>query len=367
MGLACLAACGHVPSAPIAAARVDPAALPGWEDEVDHASLARAIDAQCRMRRPPAGWPALCAMRPTDARRLPEWISRHFSAWPLTATDGNPVGLITGYYEPVLTGSRTRDDHRQTPLYRRPVDMVATGTLPAAAANRQGAAGTTRGRRVDGQIVPYWTRAEIEAALPLAGTELAWIDDRVAAFFLHIQGSGRIALRDGATMRVGFADHNGHPYRAIGQVLIARGALTREQADADGIRRWLRDHPAQAREVMHSNARYVFFRELPALPVDEGPIGSLGVALTAMRSVATDPARVPPGALLYLDTVQPNGIEPLRRIVLSQDTGAAITGPVRADLYWGTGDAAGHDAGRMRSPGRLWLLWPADGAPPINR
>ncbi|WP_225879125.1 murein transglycosylase A [Zeimonas arvi] len=345
------------PSAPTTAARNAPAGdasaagpiavdeLPGWQrDGLD--GLAGALARQCALRSPPQPWPALCPELPdvsasTDALRA--WIERRFQAWPLAGENGDALGLITGYHEPVLTGSRERESPGQVPLYRRPADMLSEGNA--------------RWRIVDGVRRPYPARAEIERFGLLDGQELVWLDDPVEAFFLQIQGSGRVGLRDGTTLRVGFADHNGQAYRAIGAELIARGALAREQVDAPAIKAWLRANPAQATEVMRSNPRYIFFRELPT-PADAGPPGSLGVPLTPMRSVATDPGFVPPGALLYLETRYPDDQRPLARAMLSQDRGAAIVGGVRADIFFGAGEQAERLAGLMKEPGRIWLLRP---------
>ncbi len=319
-----------------------PGQLPGWDGDA-LAGLHRAIERQCALPRPPQPWPALCPGLPA-ANVLKEWLGANFVAWPLVRPDGAP-GLLTGYYEPVLEGSRSREHDGQAPLYRPPLDLV------------RGADGSRlRAVAATGALQPYPARAEIEAGRLLEGRELVWLDDPVEAFFLQVQGSGRVRLRDGSTMRVGFADHNGQPYYPIGRELVARGALAPEAVDADAIKAWLRAHPGEAGEVMRRNRRYVFFRELPG--GEDGPPGSLGVSLTPMRSVATDPAQVPPGALLFIDSTHPDDGAPLQRAVLSQDRGAAITGAARADLFWGSGDAAGRLAGRTKQPLRMWLLWP---------
>jgi len=326
--------------------------LPGWRDD-DGAGLHEALARQCALPKQPAPWPALCAELP-DAAALKDWIATRFTAWPLARADGGP-GLLTGYFEPVLGGSRQREHAGQAPLYRPPADLLRG---PDGARMKSGAGSDTAsvGGQAAGTPAPYPTRAEIERGGLLAGQELVWLDDPVEAFFLHVQGSGRVRLRDGGTMRVGFADHNGQPYYAIGRELVARGALAPDAVDADAIKAWLRAHPGEAEPVMHRNRRYVFFRELPA--GDAGPPGSLGVPLTPMRSVATDPAHEPPGALLYVDTTHPDDGSPMRRAVVSQDRGAAITGAARADLFWGTGSEAGRLAGRTKQPVRIWLLWP---------
>lgn len=333
-------------------------------DGDDPASLHEALRRQCALPSAPEPWPALCPTLPAP-ESLREWIAARFEAWPLQDANG-ATGLLTGYYEPVVTGSRTRESALQEPLYRRPADMVA---------GKDGARLRLENGRPAGA---YPERAVLETGTLLSGHELLWIDDPVEAFFLHIQGSGRVRLRDGSEVRVGFADHNGQPYRAIGRELIDRGAIEAKDVDAQAIKDWLRANPLEARSVMHTNRRYVFFRELPDIgssatsaPADRvaaaarpGPPGSLGVALTPMRSVATDPAFVPTGALMFIDSTHPEDAAPLRRLVVSQDRGAAITGAVRADLYWGTGDEAGRLAGATRQTARMWLLWPRGVAPP---
>ncbi|MEB2352683.1 MAG: MltA domain-containing protein [Burkholderiaceae bacterium] len=356
-----------------------PSQLPGWHDD-SLAGLHRAIERQCALPRPPQPWPAMCPNLP-PANALKGWLDAQFVAWPLAREDGAP-GLLTGYYEPVVDGSRHREHDGQAPLYRPPPDLVrgpdgsrlraaarpktadppdaAAAPDTAAASGLAASAGTVVSVKT---LQPYPSRAEIETGRLLAGRELVWLDDAVEAFFLQIQGSGRVRLRDGSTMRVGFADHNGQPYYPIGRELVARGALAPEAVDAEAIKAWLRAHPAEAGAVMRRNRRYVFFRELP--DGDDGPPGSLGVALTPLRSVATDPAQVPPGALLFIDATHPDDGAPLRRAVLSQDRGAAITGAVRADLFWGAGDAAGQLAGRTKQPLRMWLLWPKGLAKPV--
>jgi membrane-bound lytic murein transglycosylase A len=304
----------------------------------DLEGLGDAIEAQCALARPPMPWPTLCEEWRRERTQLRDWLGRRFEARLLRAPDGNDRGLITGYYEPELRGSRERESPSQVPLLRRPGPEWPLARQP---------------------------RAQIEAATDAAATAglvLAWADDPVDAFFLQVQGSGRLRLRDGSVMRVGYAGDNGHAYRAIGRDLIERGVISAQAISAQAIARWLRANPQAGRELMHRNARYVYFRESTpsardALAGRDGPIGSLGVALTPLRSVAVDPRAVPPGSLLWLEAEDPRG-GLLRRMVVAQDTGAAITGVPRADLYWGTGAAAGEHAGLMKGTGRLWLLQP---------
>jgi membrane-bound lytic murein transglycosylase A len=253
-----------------------------------------------------------------------------------------PDGLITGYYEPIIKGSRTRERDSQVALYKRPVDLQRNGTS-----------------------TPYHSRAEIENTAVLAGQELIWVDDAVEAFFLQIQGSGRVELRNpAATIRVGYSDNNGHPYKAIGQVLLEKGALKFSEISAESIKKWLRENPLDAKAVMQANPRFIFFAELPEGRKDLGPVGALAVPLTPNRSVASDPKAVPLGTLLYLDTSLPTSGQLLQKVVISQDVGAAISGAVRADYFFGTGSEAERNASAMKQTGRLWILWPMGATPP---
>jgi membrane-bound lytic murein transglycosylase A len=367
---------GPAAAAPTPPRPVEPASLPGWaSDPLD--GLGAAIVRQCAMRAPPAPWPALCAGFAALPRPAPDatptrealrgWIETRFAAWPLRDANGGTEGLITGYYEPLMTGSRTRESATQAPLYARPADLL---TIDLAGVEPRLAGLRLRGRVQGARVVPYHSRTEIETARPLAGSELLWVDDPVDAFFLEIQGSGRVRLRDGTTLRVGYADQNGHPYRAIGRSLVERGALKAGEVTAPAIRRWLREHPAQAPEVMRTNPSVVFFRELPPPPPappgepQAGPPGSLGVPLTPMRSLAVDRTVVPLATLVWLDTTHPVDGRALRRAMAAQDTGGAIAGSIRADFFWGFGPDAELAAGLMRSPGRMWMLWPRGETPP---
>jgi membrane-bound lytic murein transglycosylase A len=364
-----------------AAIPVSPAFLPGWAgDDLD--GLSAAISRQCAMRTPPGSWPKLCiefnalppakaganGSRPTPLA-LRRWLETRFAAWPLRDASGGAEGLLTGYYEPQLTGSRKRESSQQTPLYSRPVDLL---TIDLAEVDPRLAGMRLRGRLQGQRVVPFYSRADIETKGPLTGNELLWVDDRVGAFFLEIQGSGRVTLRDGATVRVVYADQNGHPYRAIGRTLIDRGALRSDEVSAPSIRSWLQANPAQAAEVMRTNPSVVFFREAPPPPTpapgdpEAGPAGSLGVPLTALRSLAVDRSKVALGSLVWLDTTHPVDGKPMRRAMAAQDTGGAITGAIRGDVFWGYGAEAERAAGLMRSRGRMWVLWPAGEALPAS-
>jgi membrane-bound lytic murein transglycosylase A len=273
------------------------------------------------------------------------------------ANHEEPQGLFTGYYEASLRGSRRRHGRYDVPLYLRPPELVAVDLGRFREALRgQRIAGRVHG----GELVPFAGRAEIDAGvLAGRGLELLWADDPVDVFFLEIQGSGRVELDTGEVLRVGYAAQNGHPYFAIGRALVERGALTSEEVSMQAIRRWLGENPAEAREVMQLNASYVFFHELS----QSGPVGAQGVVLTPGRSLAVDPLFVPMGVPLWLDATAPEawvagGERALRRLVVAQDTGGAIRGPVRGDVFWGHGEEAAEVAGRMRHSGRYWMLLP---------
>ena len=216
-------------------------------------------------------------------------------------------------------------------------------------------------RLVGNKLVPYPTRKEIEASANgngFKGKPLAWVEDPVELFFLQIQGSGRIEMPDGSHLRVGYADQNGYPYQSIGKLLVERGELKLEQASMQGIKNWGIKNPDKLPDLLASNPSFVFFRELDGtLP---GPLGALGIPLTGGRSIAIDPRFIPLGAPVFLSTTQPNSPLPLNKLVMAQDTGGAIRGGVRADVFWGFGDAAGEQAGRMKQRGKMWVLLPKD-------
>lgn len=269
-------------------------------------------------------------------------------------------GFITGYYEPVIRGSRKPSARNRYPLYGVPDDML-TLELGDLAPELKSAAPRVR---VEGKkVVPYHARAVIDGdSTPLRGKEIAWAENAIDLFFLQVQGSGRIQLEEGGVMRVGFAGHNGLPYRSIGRVLIERGDLTADQASMQGIKAWAQANPGRLSELLNQNPRYVFFRELAG--ADSAPPGALGVPLTPLRSVAVDPRYVPLGAPVHIATTWPNTAKPLQRLMLAQDIGGAILGTVRADFYWGAGEMAAREAGRMQQSLRMWVLLPIGTAPP---
>lgn len=281
-------------------------------------------------------------------------LQDNFIPYQVVNPDGGDTGLITGYYQPVLNGSRVRTDRYRYPLYTRPDDLISVdlASLYPELANRR-----LRGRISGSKLLPYYSRGEIDIVQsPLLGKELVWVDDVVDLFFLQIQGSGIIRFENGESLAVGYADQNGQPYQSIGRILIDRGELTADKASMQGIKEWGRRNPDKLRELLNSNPSYVFFRELPSDLA--GPLGGLGVPIAAERSIAIDPRYIPLGAPVYLDTTFPNSGQPMRRLVLAQDTGGAIKGAVRADFFWGAGFEAGRHAGAMKQQGRMWVLLP---------
>ncbi|HSK38605.1 MAG TPA: MltA domain-containing protein [Arenibaculum sp.] len=365
------------PEKPAARLTLEPASfadIEGWAED-DHLGAAQALARSCGklsglpsdrplgMAGTVGEWAAPCAALatlPGDDRNAARGF---FETWfvPWAAGDnGEREGLFTGYYEPELRGSLEESARYRVPLHRRPADLVMVD-LGEFRENLKGE--RIAGRVVDGRLRPFEDRARIEAgALYGKELELLWVDDPVDAFFLQIQGSGRVVLEDGRVVRVGYAGQNGHPYVAIGRDLVAMGEFTREEVSMQSIRAWLEAHPERAAELMNRNPSYVFFRELDG----EGPIGAQGVPLTPGRSLAVDRSFVPYGVPVWLDAEDP--LEPgrrVRRLMVAQDTGGAIRGPVRGDVFWGYGAEAELRAGKMKSRGRYFLLLPRSVAPAV--
>jgi membrane-bound lytic murein transglycosylase A len=332
--------------------------LPGWQED-DLRQAWPAFMASCRAIGSRADWKTACtAAQVVDARdagAIRQYFEANFVPNLVRAEDGSDTGLITGYYEPMLHGSRKRGGAYQTPLYKVPDDLL-TIELASVYPNLKNM--RLRGRLVGKKVVPYSTRAEIEHA-NLPGKELLWVDDAVEAFFLEVQGSGRVQLDDsGETVRIAYADQNGHPYKAIGRWLVEQGELTVEQATAQGIKAWIAAHPERRQELFNVNPSYVFFREERLPDPSVGPKGALGVPLTPARSVAIDPHFLPLGAPLFLSTTEAGSDVPMRRLMMAQDTGGAIRGAVRADFFYGFGGTAPEKAGLMKQRGQIWVLLP---------
>jgi membrane-bound lytic murein transglycosylase A len=331
--------------------------MPGLEKE-DWVASWRAWLQGCQGLKNKADWKAVCAaalmVKTEDVAAIQAYWQQYFNVYATQQPEGAEQGLITGYYQPVLQGARQASARYRVPLYQVPTDLITvnlSGLFPELKYKR------VRGR-VQGQtLVPYYTRAEIEQPQsPLNGSELLWVSDPVEAFFLQVQGSGIVMLENGERVPVGYADQNGHPYQSIGKILVERGEMAASEASMQGIKTWAQQHPDQLRGLLDANPSYVFFKLLP--PGLSGPLGALGVPLTAARSVAVDPFYIPLGAPVYLATTYPNDTIPLQQLMQAQDTGGAIKGGVRADVYWGEGEAAGKLAGAMRQQGKLWVWLP---------
>ena len=342
--------------------------LPEWRaDPLD--GVLDALRMSCRALRSRAEWREACdaadRIDPASPDSLRGYFEANFVPHRIARPDGATQGLVTGYYEPLLRGSREKTGPYRFPLYAPPDDLL---TVDLAAINPDLKNMRLRGRLEGRRVVPYYSRAEIErGAAPVAGKELLWVDDAIEAFFLQIQGSGRVQLENGDLVRIGYADQNGHPFRSIGRYLVDKGELKLNEVSMDGIKAWARANPARVDEMLDANPSYVFFKELAPRESDSaaagaglavGPPGALGVPLTPRRSIAVDPRFVALGAPVYLSTTMPNADTPLERLVIAQDTGGAIRGPVRADFFWGFGAEAGSLAGKMRQQGRMWVLLP---------
>ncbi len=350
--LGTLAACSTTPMrpplpAPVSAAPVAPATprpaarwvavdwkdLPGWGSD-DLLAAWPALLGNCQ--RPAPGWAEFCAraalQSPSDALDATLFLMKHLRPWQLADASGGTTGLLTGYFEPQLAASRTRQGAFQWPLHALPGDPQLRRT----------------------------PRRDIDAQPGFAALELAYVDDPFALLQLQIQGSGRLVTRDanGAERisRVAFAGHNDQPFESVAKALLDRGEV--RDASLAGLRDWARRNPGRVREALAVNPRVVYFREEALPDAATGPRGAQGVPLTPGRSVAIDRAQVALGTPLWLDSTQPWSTTPLRRLVLAQDTGGAIQGAVRADLFWGWGDEAAQLAGRTKQPLRLWALLP---------
>ena len=359
--------------------RAEPwSALPGWlDDRLHEAWPAWLVSCRALTERESTRetWRAPCeaaaSVDPRDAAAVRAYFETQFTPWSVAFPDGRTTGLVTGYYEPLLRGSRTRTAEFSVPLYGPPDDLL---TVDLASLHPELKDRRVRARVEGRRVVPYWTRAEIErGAAPTQGKVLAYVADPLDNAFLQIQGSGRVELPDGSVMRVGYADQNGHPFRSIGRVLIDRGELTRDTASMPAIKAWARRNPDKLEALLDENPSYVFFRDVPPPApgtIDatiDGPYGSLGVPLLAGRAIAVDARSIPLGAPVFLATTYPLSDRRLERLTLAQDTGGAIRGAVRADFFWGFGDEAGREAGRMRQDGAMWLLWPQGRTPSAPR
>jgi len=335
------------------------AQIPGW-DQDDLRQAWPAFMTSCTVLVRKEEWREPCTVArdvdAKDAKAVRTFFEAFFTPHQVFNPDGASNGLVTGYYEPLLNGSRKRTGQYQTPLYGVPDDMLTidlAGLYPALKGMR------LRGRLEGKRILPYYSRAELTQNQALAGRELLWVDNDIDAFFLQVQGSGRVQLAgSGEVVRLAYADQNGQPYKSIGRYLVDQGELTLDQASAQSIKSWYAANPARRQELLNANPSFVFFKEEKIANPEEGPKGAMGLPLTPLRSIAVDPRFIPLGAPVFLDTTQPNSDTPLRQLMMAQDTGGAIKNPVRADFFWGFGAQAGEQAGKMKQRGALWVLLP---------
>ncbi|MEM7195481.1 MAG: MltA domain-containing protein [Pseudomonadota bacterium] len=356
--LVSLCGCVSLGTTPGIGKKVEFSALPGWESDSVR-SVWPALKKNCIVQRKKASWSGICSdieriQNPSESE-VREFIYSWFEPHQVNGKNAKAEGLITGYYEPLLKGSEVKTERFKYPLYSQPKDLLIVDLAelyPDLKGKR------VRGRIEGNRVVPYYSRKQIDSEPELlSGEELLWVDSRDDAFFLHIQGSGRVELPTGDIKRVGYANQNGHPYYAIGRYLIDQNYVRREDISLFTIRQWLRENPQQAEELLHKNPSYVFFALSDA--DRDGPKGSMGIPLTAERSIAIDPKFVELGTLVWLDTTYPSDDEPpYQRLVVAQDTGGAIRGAVRADLFWGRGDRAELNAGEMKQRGKLFVLLP---------
>ena len=299
--------------------------LDDWAED-DHQAALDTFRNTCRDMKTP-DWQTLCraAQDQQNARAFFELFFR-----PLLIEDGKKM-IFTGYFEPELDGSRTKTARYKYPIYAMPRDVKTAGQ--------------------------WYTRRQIleDGVMDGLNLEICYVDDPVELFFLQIQGSGRVRLPDGSFLRVGFGGSNRHNYRSIGTELVRRGLYQSHQVSAEVIKNWVRRNPEAGKELLYHNPSYVFFREVSEVPADKGPLGAMNRSITTMRSVAVDPKFTPLGAPVWIEK---DGDNPLRRLMVAQDTGSAIKGAQRADLFFGTGDEAGKQAGRLRDPGRMVVLMP---------
>jgi membrane-bound lytic murein transglycosylase A len=316
-------------------------ALPGWqEDDLSQAWPAwlKSCDA-LRKRNSELNWRQVCSQAASvsvrDAQAIRRYFESNFQPFEIRNSAGSETGLVTGYYEPVMNGSQTRTNLYSVPLYAYPNAWRQTRPNPGP------------------------SRAELMSSGILKGSEIAWVQDPVAAAFMQIQGSGKIRLQDGRVMRLGYAGTNEQPFKSFAQWLLDKKEINRSEATMQGISKWAKRNPDRVNDMLNANPRFVFFKELPGnVSSDLGPTGALNVPLTTERSIAIDLQAMPLGAPVFLATTRPLSDQPLQKLVMAQDTGKAIVGGVRADYYWGSGDAAGELAGRMKQNGKMWVLLP---------
>ncbi|MDN5842267.1 MAG: murein transglycosylase A [Alcaligenaceae bacterium] len=364
-------------------AQADWASLPGWAaDDLHHIwkgfinnckGLMRPVSGSLALpaRAAPRVWQPVClaasqlGLGPdAGGEAVRGFLQAQLQPWRVLDGAGHVAqNTVTGYYEPLIHASRTRGGAYQWPLYAPPDDLLTVdlgSVYPELAGKR------IRGKLEGHRVVPYDTRGQIaESGDP--PRVIVWANDPVEAFFLQIQGSGRAQLPDGQIIRLAYANHNGRPYSSVGKWLAQQGEMPLAQTSMQNIKQWARRHPDRVQEMLNVNQSIVFFSESPTKDPELGPKGAYGIPLMAQRAIAVDTAFVPLGAPVFLATTYPATKRPLQRLVFAQDTGGAIKGAARADFYWGFGDEAGAQAGRMKQTGRMWVLWPAGAGAPTAR
>ena len=368
-----LVSCTRVPSDEVSLKPVSYSALDGWsQDSVGDAlpALMRSCqvfekmgDAQVLQGKgqnavrlgTAKDWKPACAglknLMAKDHDMIRDYFEKNFTPYAVTQSSGSE-GLFTGYYEPELHGSYTPSLTYATPIYKRPMDLVTVDLGQFR--------DTLKGQRIagrvnQGKLVPYYTRGQIRKDAPLGGNELLWVDDPVDAFFLEIQGSGRVVMPNGQVVHVGYDGQNGPVYTAIGRVLKDMGELDPQTVTMPKIRAWLKENPDKAPSILEKNDSYVFFKILTST---EGPPGAQGISLTPERSMAVDINYYPLGIPVWLDAAHPEEARNLQRLMVAQDTGGAIQGGVRGDFFWGFGEKAERYAGKMQSKGTFYILVP---------
>ena len=358
--LTCIVGCGVSNKKIFDVESVSFSSLPGWKHD-DFKEALPALINNCQAMANKPDWKTFCdgivRLKDAQSKQIRKFIENTMTPYAVYSY-GSQTGTFTGYYEASLTGSLTKDEKNKFPIYGLPEDLVAldTKTLCKAGADT----GTRVGRIENGKFLPYLTRSEIKDETFKAPV-LFWVDDQVDAFILHIQGSGRIETPEGV-YHVGYAGNNGHDFVGIGSILKEDGVLEPGKCSMPNIREWLKDNPEKAVAYMNKNPRYIFFKTAGKT---DGPLGALGVPLTPKRSIAVDTRFIPLGTPVYLSTSDADGKD-IRQLVVAQDVGGAIKGAVRGDFFWGYGEEAFHKAGRMKSEGKYYILWPKGATPPAS-
>ena len=350
--LLCIYGCGVSPQKQFTLQKVSYSVLPGWKDD-DMTKVLPALVQNCNALATRPEWKTFCdgisRLQNASSQKIRHFIEKNMAPYAVYSYGSNE-GTFTGYYEASLTGSLVKDEKNTYPIYGLPNDLVSLDTKSVCSVG--GDIGTVIGRIENGRFLPYYTRQDI-ANKKLDAPVLLWVEDAVDAFILHIQGSGRVQTPDGV-FHIGYAGNNGHDFVGIGSIMTKEGVLEQGKASMPQIRKWLKENPDKAHHLMNQNPRYIFFKILQKA---DGPLGALGVPLTAERSLAVDTTYIPLGSLLYLDTKTPDG-DDIHKLVVAQDKGSAIKGAIRGDYFWGYGDKAFENAGRMKSQGRYYLLYP---------